>query len=99
MTLRTDFCGIAGSNHTGAEINHCGNCFYIYSRYLGGGLRPKRRAPKLPASKMAVVQVFVALSLAMAVIGGSLADVKHLVMIMFENRSFDHVCLVTYLYS
>jgi phospholipase C len=40
---------------------------------------------------------FFALAFAAAVTGGSLADVKHVVMIMFENRSFDHVRDVTLL--
>jgi phospholipase C len=40
---------------------------------------------------------FFALAFAAAVIGGSLVDVKHVVMIMFENRSFDHVCHFTFL--
>lgn len=31
------------------------------------------------------------LTLAVMAGAGSLADVKHVVMIMFENRSFDHV--------
>jgi len=40
---------------------------------------------------MTFLKALFALSLLKAVIGGSLADVKHVVMIMFENRSFDHV--------
>jgi phospholipase C len=38
---------------------------------------------------------FFALAFAATVTGGSLADVKHVVLIMFENRSFDHVCDLT----
>lgn len=48
----------------------------------------------LGSLKMAFGTLFVVLNLAVAAAGGSLADVKHLVMIMFENRSFDHVSLL-----
>jgi len=41
---------------------------------------------------------FFALAFAAAVTGGSLADVKHVIMIMFENRSFDHVCDLAFLW-
>jgi phospholipase C len=39
---------------------------------------------------MAFLKAFAALSLIAAVTRGSMKDVKHVVMIMFENRSFDH---------
>ena len=40
---------------------------------------------------MAARASFGLLALAALARAGSIADVKHVVMIMFENRSFDHV--------
>lgn len=39
---------------------------------------------------MTTSKLAICLAMATAAAGGSLSDVKHLVMIMMENRSFDH---------
>jgi hypothetical protein len=42
---------------------------------------------------MAPIKLVLTLALATLASGGSLQDVKHVVLVMFENRAFDHVDL------